>query len=352
MILSIIIPLYNSAKYFDQCINSILNQNINIEDYEIIIIDDGSTDNSVVIAERYSSKQKNIHLHLQKNQGVSVSRNNGLKCAKGKYVYFVDSDDYLALNTLKKMIQSVLYNNLEILEFDMIRSNSRSYETSNTLNITEIDLKIQTGNQYMSTRSFNDSSCVYLFKRDFILKSKIKFIEGRTKQDMIFNAEIISLARRVAYIPFDVYRYVINPNSIWTSTEPLQFKKSIDDFVFVTIKYNDLILKLENLEINTSTLRSKQQIQLYNISKRLLQSDFKYSEVSSVINELYMHKLYPLHAVKGGGIYRQYLIFLFNKKKIFFLAILLFRIFKVPFENIIVKNYRRKKENIIKTIYG
>ena len=93
--LSIIVPVYNVEKYLERCINSLINQDLCRNEYEIIIVNDGSTDYSGDIAKAIQSKVENIHLYEQVNGGLSAARNTGLKYACGKYVIFVDSDDYL-----------------------------------------------------------------------------------------------------------------------------------------------------------------------------------------------------------------------------------------------------------------
>jgi glycosyltransferase involved in cell wall biosynthesis len=351
MKLSIVIPLYNVENYINQCLNSILKQNIPAKDYEVLLIDDGSTDKSYSIAKKFTFNHSNLSIYHQKNQGVSIARNNGLQYAKGKYIYFVDSDDYIALGTLNQLVKYAINNNLDILEFANIRTKSRNFENSNTKNISTKYLNILEGKDYISTRHFNDAVWAYFYKRDFLLNSKIEFYEGRTKQDMIFNAELMSKAKRVAFYPIDVYRYVINPDSITTSTESGAARKSIEDFVYITMKYNELILKLENKKVNISILRHKQQMQLFNISRRLLQSDFKFSEITKILKQLSNHNLYPINAYKGKNIYRKLLIFIVNNKILFFLTHWLYKIFRVPFEYIVIKKHQNKKEKLINSFF-
>lgn len=347
MELSIIVPVYNVEKYLDQCLNSLLNQGIKINDYEIILIDDGSTDNSFKIAKKISVKHENIILYQQKNQGLSITRNNGLKYAKGKYVYFVDSDDYIASNTLNQLIEVVNDYKLEILEFKNKITKSRDLLTSNTDYKLTKNLNILNGNKYICSRSFNDSVCVYFYLREFLINSKVKFLEGKLMEDMIFNAEIISLANRIAYYPLDVYRYIINTNSIWTKTDPIHLRKSINDFIFMAIKYSELIKKLENKDVDTLILRNKLRNMVFNISKRLLKSDFSFSEINQVFKKLYENNLYPIKESNSKSIYNKIITKLFNNKFMFFVFITFYRLFKKPIEQIIIKKYQDKKEKQI-----
>lgn len=347
MKLSIIIPIYNAEKYIEQCLNSVLKQNILTEEYEILLIDDGSTDKSITIAKGYSEKNGNIHLYTQKNQGVSITRNNGIKYAQGKYIYFIDSDDYLALNTLNKLVHFACSNNLDILEFKNIRTKLRNYKKPISKDFIITDLEIMNGQKYISSRAFHDAVWVYFYKREFLIKSKLKFYENRTKQDMIFNAELIPKAERVAFYPLDAYRYIINPNSITTRKDPIGLRRSIEDFIFITIKYSELIIKLESEKIDTSILKLKQQIQLFNIFKGLLMSNFQIAEINQIKKKLSDYKLFPLNTYSGKNKYRKYLILIFNNKFLFFIFIWLYRLLKFPINNTIIENYQNNKEETI-----
>lgn len=105
-ILSIIIPVYNVENYVEHCITSCLKQNILISEYEIIIVNDGSTDNSLFIAEKTATGHPNIKIISQCNKGLSMARNKGLSLAQGDYIWFVDSDDYIEENCLKQIIET------------------------------------------------------------------------------------------------------------------------------------------------------------------------------------------------------------------------------------------------------
>lgn len=122
--LSYIVPVYNCENYISQCIDSLYNQNLNTNEFEVIIINDGSTDNSENIILKYTKINKNIIYQKQKNQGLSVTRNVGMSIAKGEYIQFVDSDDYLEPETMDKILSAAIENNLDILTFKTSNNNS------------------------------------------------------------------------------------------------------------------------------------------------------------------------------------------------------------------------------------
>ena len=115
--LSIIVPVYNAAQYLERCISSLLDQDIPFNEYEIIIINDGSTDNSLDIAYLMQQKSTNIIVLTKDNGGASAARNTGLKYAKGKYIQFVDADDFIIPHTLKKILEVTFSKELDIYSF-------------------------------------------------------------------------------------------------------------------------------------------------------------------------------------------------------------------------------------------
>ena len=111
MKLSVVIPLYNKEKYIDRCLKSLLTQDVSLNEYEIVIVDDGSTDTGSFICKGYMEKYSNIHFFSQENAGPSAARNRGLEATNGDYIYFLDADDYIAKNVLTSIL---LLNGYEI----------------------------------------------------------------------------------------------------------------------------------------------------------------------------------------------------------------------------------------------
>ncbi|WP_117882559.1 glycosyltransferase [Aureibaculum luteum] len=349
MKLSFIIPLYNAEKYIEQCLSSIHNQSMILNDYEVIVIDDGSSDNGILKARKIAKEYSNMVVYHQENKGVSATRNRGIDLAKGDYIWFIDSDDYIISDTANILLSIAEKYDLDILEFKMVRTESR------TLNKTFLGKKnskqqisIYSGKEYAALIDLNDSTCTNLYKRQFLINTKIRFIEGKVMEDMTFNAEVFPKSNKIAYFPLDAYRYVINPNSIWTNKESKALRKSIEDFIFMTIKFNHFISEYKKNNIGTSIIETKQQNMLFNISKRLLTSDFKISEINNKIKELSQNNLYPIHPFKGKEFYRKLETFVFNRKYLFLLSVFIYRIFKRPIDYFVIKKYQRNKEKHIK----
>ena len=116
--LSIIVPIYNVEQYLGKCIDSLLNQDLPHKDYEIILVDDGSPDGCPAICDDYAKTHSNVRVIHRQNGGLSAARNSGIEVAQGRYVQFVDSDDYLEPNVLKTLVEKMEDDNLDILRFN------------------------------------------------------------------------------------------------------------------------------------------------------------------------------------------------------------------------------------------
>lgn len=350
MKLSIIIPLYNAAQFIEQCLNSVLNQNLSTSDYEIIVIDDGSTDSSLEISKCFAKKYHNISVYAQENGGVSVTRNRGIDLAKGAYIWFIDGDDFVAPNVAMDLYNIASSNNLDLLEFKLLRTKSRAEIHPSTKPLSKISIAVEDGKDFLGSHNFGDSCCTYFWKTAFLKDSDIRFIPDRIIEDMTFNAEIIPTAKRAAFLPVYLYRYVINPKSLWTDTAVSAFRKSIDDFVHMTIHYNDNIKKWRQKGVNTIFMEKKRMSNQFNIAKRMAVSDYSFKEMNRYKKLLKSHGLYPIPKEAGNTTSSKLLIFVFNRKYLFYPGIFLLRLFKKPIEFLYVERYRSHREEKVKEI--
>lgn len=209
MKLSIVIPMFNSELFIERCLDSILNQDIVQKDFEIIIINDGSKDNSLDIAKSLSKNFKNITILDQENKGQSAARNTGVAQSKGKYIWFIDSDDYLANNVLKMLLDVIESNNLDVLRFRIIKTDNLKLNQCRNINSISSEIRITDGPSHIAENDYHEGPCGYIINRSFLESTKITFIEGKIMEDMIFTAELFLNAKRMALLPLDVYRYVL-----------------------------------------------------------------------------------------------------------------------------------------------
>jgi len=207
---SVIIPVYNAAQYMAQCIESVITQTL--QDIEVIIINDGSTDNSLDIITKYQEKDARITVINQNNQGVSAARNKGLEIATGEYIGFVDADDYVKNDMFNKMYNAALLNNVEIvisnliIEQDgIIRENKTNFPQNIILNEDYIQQNIT---PFFIREDGLNSSCNKIYKKDLIHKKGITFPVGVTNgEDAVFNINIFNNAKKVFFVDYTGYIY-------------------------------------------------------------------------------------------------------------------------------------------------
>jgi glycosyltransferase involved in cell wall biosynthesis len=327
--LSIVVPVYNAEKYLNRCIDSLLNQDLDDDDYEIIIIDDGSVDNSLAIAQKYLEVKSNITVFSQKNLGVSVARNRGIELAKGEFLYFIDSDDYIVSNILKSLIHYVEQSKLEILTFSSLSTTNSRLTRSTTENNKNKSLKVETGIEYIGNMPYKNEIWWFLIRRDFLLKTGIEFVEGRWMEDAIFTARLFLKSSRMAHVNIDVHRHVVTPNSAMTSKEDKQYLRVIRDNANAAIEFESLIKGIDETNLGyencVKRLTARRQSFVFFMMVRMLQSSIKLKEIRSIISQLQNVTAYPLNSFLGidynKSIYK-ILVVIFNKKYAYYLLFL------------------------------
>lgn len=207
-LISIIIPVYNTASYLRQCLDSVLIDNA-LDMMQVICVNDGSTDNSLEILNNYTTSYPNICVLNQSNAGLSAARNKGLRNAVGKYVYFLDSDDYLFPNVLQSMLSFMERNALQIGCFNVLKDGNELYYPQTT----NISIPV-TGEMFAASfRKQNHFSYVaplwmYLYEREFLLTNRMLNKEGILHEDEDFTPRVLSVTRRIALlnIPIQYHR--------------------------------------------------------------------------------------------------------------------------------------------------
>lgn len=232
---SIVIPVYNTEKYLDECLKSIENQTL--KEIEIICVNDGSKDNSLVILKDHAKKDKRIRIFNQKNSGVSVARNNGIKIARGKYIMFIDSDDIVPPYAYEKAyncaetneVQVACLGNICFVDGDEVNLNSFGYDESK---IRKVNCeKFQ--NPYYSLGIEISSVWNKIWRKSFLIENNIFFKEGISRgEDWLFNCIAFSGVRKVAHDDNIFYCYRQNrPESALTTSSA---KKILENVVPVS----------------------------------------------------------------------------------------------------------------------
>ncbi|MDD3184946.1 MAG: glycosyltransferase family 2 protein [Anaerostipes sp.] len=208
---SIIVPVYNVEKYLKKCISSIINQTyIN---WELLLIDDGSTDNSGLICDEFVERDQRIQVYHMKNHGVAAARNKGLEIAKGKYVFFIDSDDYID----SKYLEHFLMNS----SADFLCSgyqNRRDEDSESKISVNRYEpLKISVSEykkNYMKYKIMRNFVPMVRFKMNIIQKSKIRFDENvKLGEDVRFNLKYLNNCKEIEVTSYTDYVYWYHQSS-------------------------------------------------------------------------------------------------------------------------------------------
>ena len=218
---SIIVPVYNTEKYVKRCLDSIKSQSF--KDYEVIIVNDGSTDNSSDIISKYSYKVIN-----QENQGLSMARNNGVKEASGDYLIFLDSDDYIEKDLLEE-INNSLSNNPDLVRYQI----KEVFDNKDNINYEETPFDNKNGVEafkLITNYHFVENAWAYAIKREFYLKEKFSFKKGTYHEDFGLIPLVIIKSKIVNSINYVGYCYYQRDGSIMNSSDYSKTKKKVKDF--------------------------------------------------------------------------------------------------------------------------
>src|SRR5574344_270423 len=237
--ISVVIPVYNSELYIDECLQSILKQTI-AENIELICVNDGSSDSSLDILNMYKTKFPNMIIIDQKNAGSAIARNNGLQIANGEYVYFVDNDDYLANdNCLNELYRIAKKASLDILNFNhLILKNSSLKKFS----INRENNKIYTGKEYLSTSekgNITNTPWDKLLKRSYLKEINFGYTTGVISDDAESLLRLFYDAKKVSFIDNYAYVYRIRPNSVMTGEKTEKYIISTKKILETYTKFYD-----------------------------------------------------------------------------------------------------------------
>ena len=251
MKLSIIIPVCNVEKYIGPCLESIYRQGLYDGDFEIIVVNDGSTDNSMKVVEEIQSQHHNILLLHQDNAGPSVSRNAGMEKAKGEYVLFVDSDDLLMDNGLSVLLPKALDTSADMVVADFMRINDDEITSVYDSQLTDTQVVDKTGlDYYVEDYDPGVGSFIWriLYKRTFLNENHIRLMPGVYYEDIPFLQECYLKARRVIGVHLLYYIYRIRQRSCtysFTMKNAMDYNTAIANSWKLT-KINDLPKRVLN----------------------------------------------------------------------------------------------------------
>ncbi|MBC3759024.1 glycosyltransferase [Hyunsoonleella sp. SJ7] len=329
MKLSILIPMYNSEELIGNCLDSLLIQNLPKEDYEIIIIDDESSDKSVEIVQDYAKKYTNISLVLQKNAGTFTTRNRLLKLAKGDYIYNLDADDYIVHHCLGDLLAIAENNDLDIIGF----------KSNDTVELDEFELTetidpksstVTTGTEFLEANPhYTFAIWWYFVKRDLLEEKGTFFNDNQYSADVMFTTTLFLGAKKMTVLPNEIHRYVLTPDSLMRSDDYEIISKRVNNFHAAALSMNGLIkcLNAESAEKNDGVIRNlkfrRDVLSFFNITD-MIAKHFPIKDIKAKIEDLKREDAFPLSYFIGETYnspkYRV-LTFVINNKKLLYLIL-------------------------------
>ena len=327
MLLSIVVPTYNVEEFIANCLESLLDQDLEKEAYEILVIDDGATDRSAEIASSYAKINANVKVVHQKNKGLSGARNTGMALAKGKYTYFIDSDDYIAKNTLGLIVSLLERDQLDFLGIKEIETGLLNLKDSSNLDKVKKDaLNITDGITFIAENNYINNAWWYFVKTDFLKQTGLSFPEGRLVEDANFTAKLIAAAERVAYIPLDFYRYYMRPNSIMRKTNLDHIRRLVGDYQKNVFEFDGQLKTLKssahpNIKPCLVRIEARQQSFVFFQLVKSIRYGLPKKEVAEMISDFKTIGVYPIKKFLGKDYNKlsyKILVPLLNNEKVLF----------------------------------
>lgn len=245
-LVSVIVPAYNVEKYLEKCINSIINQTYS--NLEIILIDDGSPDKCGIICDEYAKKDKRIKVIHQKNAGLSAARNTGIENANGKYISFVDSDDYLSNDYIETLYNLLVKTDSDVSAVNYLRVNEDDDNPIRNITAKNENVIIYENKdvvkEMLIKKTFQNIVWNKLYKREII--GNHRFPKGINYEDIYFSYEVLTEAKKIAYTNRECYFYLKRESSI----SRVSSEKNLLDFLYVVFyKYNGIKNRFPDLEL-------------------------------------------------------------------------------------------------------
>ena len=302
MLLSVIIPMYNAENYIRRCVESLYQQNIIDSDFEVIIIKDGSIDQSYQQACILSKEHANIILIDKENEGQSVARNIGISRAQGDYLIFVDSDDYLQSGQMAEAIKKCQEEQLDIymMQMKVMRPDGSLPTELRTWNFSEEEVF---SGEYLLLHGYYPSSvCAKIFNRSFVEHSNIRFIKGIIHEDSDFCWKLCALAGRIMFSNVWAYTYYYNSQSTDRKINREKLMKSAFSNVVIC---SDLYTFSQSRHISVALSIFFQKLvnsmYLSEFYKLACNKDISFNDFIQFVKESKRYKVLPLHGCCKSG---------------------------------------------------
>ena len=242
--LSIVVPVYNSAPYLEDCVRSLLDQDLQASEYEILLINDGSTDDSLRIAEQLCTRSPNLKIITQENRGIGAARNVGLDRSAGEFLWFVDSDDAIARDCLGTLLGKLRGHHLDVVTYHYRRVVDRTALAGFVFLPGKELIEMNSGVQYIADHNYINGAWAYIIRSEYLRTINLRFNEHRWCEDSMFSIAMLSAAPRVGYLTVAAYAYISNPNSNMSTKTGPHRRKMVEDFHYTVDYFDQFIMEI------------------------------------------------------------------------------------------------------------
>lgn len=239
--ISIIIPMYNATLYIGNCLDSIFSSGLPDDAYEVVVVNDGSTDSGPEKVAEFMKSHVNLSYYTQENQGQSTARNLGIKVAKGEYIWCVDADDEVNVQTAEVLEKLIQHPSLDILAVQLrnVREDGAFINMTCTQPTVLKDKIIQGRDAVLS--GYNPSSvCALLIRKSLLIERQLYFVYGITRQDVELTYRLMCNARDVMFVTLAPYIYIQHPNSTSNDLNPQKKIKYLLDDIYIIQSFTKL----------------------------------------------------------------------------------------------------------------
>lgn len=301
MKISIIIAAYNVEKFIEKCIYSCVHQNIFKTDYEILVVNDGSTDATADVLNKLTVDVKNLQVIHQENAGLGACRNTGLKHSKGKYVWFIDGDDYLEENILQNIVNEIEKSNLDVLVLNYTTVDEQYNTIATSLNKVAGVKNVVAGSEFYKYNYINSYTWLFVFKRNLFLNGEITFRENINMQDSEILPKLLINTHRLAFLNKVCYYYVQQVNSFTNNSNGQKRFKYFESIIEVRYSLqNFLTKKVANDSSMKIGIEKKLEAMQSIVFMHLIFFAYEREWLNKIIKLLKHNEFYPLkYKAKG-----------------------------------------------------
>lgn len=288
--ISVVIPVYNVEKYMCKCVDSVLAQTFT--DFEIILVDDGSPDNSAAICDRYAAEHPNIRVIHKSNQGLGMARNSGMEIARGRYIFFLDSDDYIREDTLERLLRISREHGAQAVHGSHVRFTTPDIHDKDIAGAETVVIRGRENLRLNAICNFctfpgeeasatPGSAWCALYDLEFIRRHNLTFVSEREyiSEDYVFNYDLATRADCICGISDTLYRYRVNPDSLTRAPKDNVMERN-----------TDYCEKIERRMLADGYDRSEAASRAFGYAASRIRAQYKYMFLSDIPFSLKMER--------------------------------------------------------------